>query len=190
MIEKFKIKIVDPPEKIKFPLKRKVLFEKFDKGVNFSVTKLFEHYKNTILLPGEHIYIVDTNSLQIERYTISAAAITLGDINDKFTKYIYLYDNKGDLRGVGIPLHSYLTRINTAISTHLSARHIYGEKLICSSEENILIVLKNYLPILIKKIEDNIGKKNTSANRLIGKQARWKKLRKLHRELSEYLKNN
>lgn len=186
MIEEFKIKIINHPPSITFPLKRRVLVEKFIYKY-FPLQKVFENYCNTILTPGEHIWVIDTNSLLIERYTISIVPQSLNS-DDTVLGIIFLFDRKGDRRGITLCLENYLEDINKGLPCTLHGNEISGPKLICSSEENVLITLKQYIPELNKKIKENLH--NTSKDNQIGKKVRLKKLQKIHKRLVKFLGNN
>jgi hypothetical protein len=69
MIDFLKVNIISPPKNINFPLKRKVLTEKYIEPS--SVFGDFKHLKETILTEGEHIWTINTTSLDLERITFS-----------------------------------------------------------------------------------------------------------------------
>jgi hypothetical protein len=183
LIEELKIKEINPPEGIPFSLRRKVLVEKYIKY--FSITRDFEHYRNTVLNSGEYIWVIDSKSLAVERYTISVAPTIF-----RTDGRIFLFNKSGDMHGVQVALENYLLKIDTTLTVFLSGKGIGGEKLICSSERNVLITLKNFIPSYNRLIEGALNRRNTSHDKFVGKKERMKKLQKLHKKLVEFLNKN
>jgi hypothetical protein len=184
MLDEFKVINVEPKIPRNFAIRRKVLVEKFDRNLGTSIFKTYKHYINTILCPGEYIWTIDTTSLIIERRIISAFPLRF-----KADSNVFLLSRSGESFKTGFDLHSYLTKMNT--TAHIRVGD-WGspEKFICSSERDVLLVLKKYIPELIKKIQANVKTNSMQIDRRLGKQARIKKLQKLHKKLVVYLKEN
>lgn len=187
MIENLEIIDVNPPSDAVFPLERKVILEKFQ-DYNFSITKQYIHYSNTILKPGEHIWFIDAKTLSIEKYTISEVPRVM----TSDSRIYFFGKNTKNPRMFQISLHNYLTRIDKPLLTRLGVGlvHNMGEKYMCSSEQNILKTLSHCIPIVAKKIQENLGKRNTKFDKVLGKKSRLKKIQKLHKKVVEFLKNN
>lgn len=187
MIEGFKINTTKYSKVDNFSFNRIVIFEKFFK-LDSVHTKLI-HYSKTILKPGEFVWVIDENSLVIERHVINVVPpLTARSVVSG--AYIFFNDKPSERHTSSLTLTYYVERINTLIPVHFSSKYIKGPKLICSSETNVLITLKNYIPELIKKIQEDLSFNNTSKNKTINKEARLKKLQKLHKKIVEYLRNN
>jgi hypothetical protein len=181
VIKELKIKEINPPEGVAFSLKRRVIIEKYARF--FSAIKTFDKYKKTILNSGEFLWIIDCRSLNIERYVIS-------HVPDRYDKdgRIFLFNRQGMPLGINIGLADFIERVNSNISLYLSGKEVCGEKLVCSSERDVLKVLKFYIPRYNKLIQNGLNKKSTRHDKRIGKQSRMKKLDKLHKKNNKILK--
>lgn len=185
MIAQFKINNIDPPNSILFSLERKVLVEKYRTFIPQSIGE-FCYYKNTILVPGEFLYVIDYHSLVIERYVISITPRILVT-----SSTLYLFGRKGETHGVKISLTDYLHCVNNSgIYLYMSETGISGAKFICSSERNVLITLKNHIPIVCNFIQESLNKNNTSKYKVLGRNSRLKNLQKTHKNLVKFLKHN
>jgi hypothetical protein len=94
------------------------------------------------------------------------------------------------MHGVELSLEAYIKHLNTISKVYFSGGEISGEKLICSSERNVLITLKDYIPYYNKLIQSALNRRNTSHDKFVGKKERMKKLQKIHKKLTEFLKHN
>ncbi len=185
MIENFKTDCINAPFSKKFESKRIVIFEKF---IPYdTVEGKIIHLRNTILKPGEYVWFIDRNNLNIERYTISVvSSIRVTDTSST----IWFYNKNGDDRGVQIRTEHYLNRLDTLTPCYIYGAQRGGERFMCSSEENVLITLKHYIPVLTKLIQTNLNFKNTSKDKIAGKKSQLKKLQKFHKQLVEYFKKS
>jgi len=179
MIEYLNIIKIEPPNLINFPQKRRVLVEKFIYK-EYPLKKVLENYRNSIVAPGEYIWVIDANSLVIERYIISLVP----EILENGSK-IFFFDKKGKFREIHTMMHVFLDTNNTLNTFHLYGGHSSGDKLICSSEEDVLISLKKYIPLLIKKIQENLFRGNMSIEKQAGKKTRIKELQKFQKFLAK-----
>ena len=97
---------------------------------------------------------------------------------------MYFYNEIGKPYEIAIDTHDFIDYINQIVGVHMS-----GIKLICSSEDDVLLTLKKYIPILINKIQNNIDSGHTNSGRQIGLKLQIKKYQKLHKKIVKYLKN-
>ncbi len=177
MLEGLNIKIISPPESINIPLKRKVLFEKHFNSL--SLSRDFELLKKTILVPGEHIWTINKNSLVLERFTISK-------VPPKFDteSYVFLFNQKGNDLGNSIKLINYLSGLISLNGIYIGG--VEGKKIICSSELEMLKKLEKYIPIKIDVIHNSINK-NLSLKKASNQKLRIKELQKLHKRIVKHL---
>lgn len=187
MIEELKIHNNEPIKPVIFPIHRKVIVEKFSELD--TVEKKLIHLSKTILKPGEYFWTIDIGSLVIERHTISSVPpLTFRALESG--AYVYIFDTTELENNTGLSLKRYFERIDTLEGVNFFGKERGGQKLLCSSERNVLLTLKKYIPKLTATIQKNLNVKNTGRNKAMGKKTQLKKFQKLHKKIVEYLRNN
>lgn len=187
MIEELKIKIINPPSSVVFPLKRRVLVEKFINHERDShLKKVNEFFRNSIVAPGEHVWVIHPNSLNVERYTIShiREAVKGGKHSDVLKSLVYFFNKEGKPYDISVDTHDFMDFMNTSVGVYMS-----GIKFICSSEEDVLLRFKKFIPILINKIQNIIDQGNVRSDRQVNLKSQIKKYQKLHKKIVKFLDN-
>ena len=180
MIDFLNIKTFSPSKEIIFPLKRKVLIEKYSEIL--SVSKDFEHLRKTILNPGEFIFTIDKDSLVIEKFIISTVPNSFHP-NGK----IILFNNKGEPQ-FELILMQYLASINENSIDGIFFKGTGGRRIICSSERCLLKKLQNYIPILMHQTQTSILNKNLSSYKVKNQKSKLKELEQFQKQINKFLK--
>jgi len=191
MFKNLNIRTIGAPRKISFPNRRRVFVEKYDNDdKNFNLTC------EDIFRPGNDLYVLKLNTLEIESYTISnfrtnsftSKAQSRFSIESK----VYFYDKKGNENDISIRMEYFSLPIIARLKEEISLSEAGKGRIFYSLNDCLKYLLEIGIPKIIKDSERYFTKKdrNLSHDKFEYKKLFYKKAKSAKKELEKYFKNN
>ena len=179
MFNNLDIRIIDEPKNVYFPLERKVLFEKIDLNSKYHT-----------FLPGNKLWALRLNVLELHQYTISHFTEPSKFSSIKENQSIYFFNKKGERTELYSKFSSLLNSLQT--NTY-SSIYGFGEVRFFWDERSCYdYLLKIGIPKILKDSEYYFSKKdrNLSHDKFEYKKTFYKRAKMAKKELEKYFKNN
>lgn len=195
MINSLNINIIEPPANAVFSYRRNVLFEKLNKRIhhyrtNGSTDFTHEYIENLIQTkahPGNQVWIIK-DSLDVEVYTIARIIHRSRYPDSKTDGKVLFYGRNGKADNVYIYFNKFMECVDYNSYFFFGCDGI-GNCHICSSESEMLYMLKNHL--ITRKItflKTSLKERNMQIKKLEYNKKFVKRLLKIQKEIEKELK--